>query len=97
MSEDLIVRIEQEAMKFIDEKRNSLVPKVSIDALAQKVFPGLPLANARMIIHRMRHKQSNGKTRAVSLGEFVKMARALNMSPLDALGVVLSRIEETKP
>lgn len=97
MSEDLIVRIEQEAIKVIDEKRESLAPKVPIDELARRVFPDLPLQNARMVIQRMRKPQSNGKTRSVSLGEFVKMAKALGMSPLDALGIVLNRIEETKP
>ena len=93
MSEDLQVRIEQEAMRLFDEKRLSVKPKISVEALAEKVFPGTP--NARMIIQRMRKPQANGKTRALSLGEFVKMARALDMSPLEALGIVLQRIPET--
>lgn len=94
MNEDLQVRIEQEAMRLFDEKRLSVKPKISVEALANEVFPGVP--NARMIIQRLRKPQANGKTRSLSLGEFVKMARALGISPLEALGVVLNRIDETK-
>lgn len=94
MNEDLQVRIEQEAMRLFDEIRSARKPKVSVEALAGEVFPGVP--NARMIIQRMRKPQANGKTRAMSLGEFVKIARALKISPLEALGAVLGRIEETK-
>lgn len=94
MSEDLQVRIEQEAMRLFDEIRAARRPKVSVETLANAVFPGVP--NARMIIQRMRKPQANGKTRAMSLGEFVKIARALNKNPVQALGVVLDRIEETK-
>jgi len=94
MSEDLQVRIEQEAMRLFDEIRAARKPKVSVEALANEVFPGVP--NARMIIQRMRKPQANGKTRAMSLGEFVKMSRALGKSPLETLGAVLNRIEETK-
>jgi hypothetical protein len=92
--EDLILRIEQEAMRLFDEKRKVSNPKISVEALAKEVFPNVP--NARMIIQRIRKPQANGKTRSLSLGEFCKMARALKMSPLDALGVVLNNIEETK-
>ena len=94
MSEDLQVRIEQEAMRLFDEIRTSKKPKISVEALASEVFPGVP--NARMIIQRMRKPQANGKTRVMALGEFVLMAKALGASPLEALGVVLSRIDETK-
>ena len=94
MTEDLIVRIEQEAMKFIDEKRKEAIPPISVEALANEVFPGV--SNSRMIIQRMRKPQANGKTRAISLGEFVKMARALKISPLEALGVILNRVDETR-
>ena len=94
MDKDLIVRIEQEAMRFIDEKRKEATPRVSVDALAKEVFPGVP--NARMIIQRIRKPQANGKTRSLSLGEFTKMAKALNISPLEAYSVILSRIEETR-
>lgn len=92
--EDLIVRIEQEAMRFFDEKRNERVPKMTVETLAKEVFPSTP--NARMIIQRIRKPQANGKTRAMSLGEFVKMSKALEMSPLEALGVILNRIDETR-
>lgn len=94
MDEDLQVKIEQEAMRLFDEKRNSMRPKMSVEALAQAVFPNTP--NARMIIQRIRKPQANGKTRAMSLGEFVIMSKALGMSPLESLGVVLNRIDETK-
>jgi hypothetical protein len=92
--EDLSVRIEQEAMRFLDEKRTAMTPRMSVEALAKAVFPSAP--NARMIIQRIRKPQANGKTRVLSLGEFVKMSRALGVAPLDALGVILNRIEETK-
>lgn len=94
MSEVLKVRIEQEAMRLFDEKRTAHKPKITIEALASQVFPGVP--NARMIIQRMRKPQANGKTRALSLGEFVEICRALQIGPLDALGVILNRIDETK-
>ena len=94
MEEDLQVRIEQEAMRLFDEIRKEKKPKISVEALAAIVFPGVP--NSRMIIQRMRKPQGNGKTRAMSLGEFVKISRALGKSPLETLGVVLNRIEETK-
>lgn len=94
MSEDLIVKIEQEAMRYIDEKRKEAKPPMSVEALANEVFPGV--SNARMIIQRMRKPQANGKTRAVSLGEFIKMAKALKISPLEAVGAVLNRVDETK-
>ena len=94
MAEDLQVKIEKEAMRLFDEIRASHKPKITVEALANIVFPDAP--NGRMIIQRMRKPQANGKTRAMSLGEFVKMAKALNVGPLEALGVVLSRIEETR-
>lgn len=94
MSEDLIVRIEQEAMRYIDEKRKEAKPPMSVEALANEVFPGV--SNARMIIQRMRKPQANGKTRAVSFGEFIKMAKALKISPLEAVSAVLNRVDETK-
>ncbi|MBQ9407424.1 MAG: hypothetical protein IJU37_11900 [Desulfovibrio sp.] len=94
MTEDLQVRIEQEAMRLFDELRVAKSPKVSVEALATAVFPGVP--NARMIIQRMRKPQANGKTRAMSLGEFVKIARALDKNPVQTLAAVLDRIEETK-
>lgn len=96
MGNDLITKIEQEAIAFIDEKRKEARPKMTIDALASAVFPGIPISNARMVLQRMRKPQANGKTRSVSLGEFVEMTRALKLSPLDALGVILNRIDETK-
>ena len=94
MSGDLIVKIEREAMLYIDEKRKAATPPMSIEALAKEVFPDV--SNSRMIIQRMRKPQANGKTRSISFGEFVKMARALKISPLEAVGAVLNRVEETK-
>lgn len=94
MGEGLQVRIEQEAMAVIDELRKAHTPKMSVEALARAVFPDTP--NARMIIQRMRKPQANGKTRSVSLGEFVKMSLAVGKQPLDVLAVVLNRIDETK-
>lgn len=93
MSEDLQMRIEKEAMRLFDEKRLSVKPKISVEALAREVFPGVP--NARMIIQRIRKPQANGKTRALSLGEFVKISRALGILPVEALSIVLNRIDET--
>ena len=94
MDGDLQVKIEQEAMAVIDELRKARSPKMSVEALAKIVFPDAP--NARMIIQRIRKPQANGKTRAMSLGEFVKMSLAVGKQPLEVLGVVLNRIEETK-
>ena len=59
MSEDLQVRIEQEAMRLFDEKRLSVKPKISVEALAEKVFPGTP--NARMIIQPGIYNVTRGK------------------------------------
>ena len=94
MGEDLQVKIEQQAIAVIDELRTAKTPRMSVEALAKEVFPNAP--NARMIIQRMRKPQANGKTRAVSLGEFVDMCRAVGKPPLEVLAVVLNRIEETK-
>ena len=94
MTKDFIMEIEQEAMRFIDEKRKDVKPMISVEALAKEVFPGVP--NSRMIIQRIRKPQANGKTRSLSLGEFTRMAMALKISPLEAYGVVLGRMDETK-
>ena len=94
MGEGLRVRIEQEAMAVIDALRKAHTPKMSVEALAKAVFPDTP--NARMIIQRMRKPQANGKTRSVSLGEFIEMSLAVGKQPLDVLAVVLNRIDETK-
>lgn len=94
MNEDLQMKIEREAMQLFDEVRKSRKPKISVEALASEVFPGDP--NGRMIIQRMRRPQANGKTRVMALGEFVKIARALKISPLEALGAVLNKVDETK-
>ncbi len=96
MGSDLIVKIEHEAIRFVDEKRKEASPRMTIDALAGAIFPDISVSNARMVYQRMRKPQANGKTRSVSLGEFVEMARALKISPLDALSAVLNRIDETK-
>lgn len=94
MSEEVRVKIEQAAMAYFDEKRLAKQPKMSVDALARAVFPDAP--NARMIIQRMRKPQANGKTRSMSLGEFIDLAVALGISPMEAFAAVLNRVEETK-
>jgi hypothetical protein len=94
MPEGLRMLIEQTAMKIIDAKRKEA--RITIDDLAKALYPDKPIASGRMMIQRLRKAQGEKPPRKMNLGEFVELARAVNINPLQTLGAVLQEIDDTK-
>lgn len=92
MSDELQMKIEAAIIQIFEEKRLAL--GLSEQALGSKVYPNSP--NARSRIHSLRVPQGNGKPRRLPTGELVDIARALGMNPVQLLGSVLEKFEETK-
>lgn len=92
MNEELQRMIEQAIIDVIIEKRKSL--GMSADELGKRVFPNA--SNARMKVQTLNQKQGNGKPRALKVGEFVSISRALSLDPVRVLSKVLEQFEETK-
>ena len=94
MPEELRMAIEQKAIQLIEERRK--VARITIDQLATVLYPEKPVASGRMMIQRLRRPQGGREPRKMSLGEFVELFRAVGVNPVQALGVVLQEIEDTK-
>jgi hypothetical protein len=94
MPEDLRMAIEETAMRLIDERRRQ--SKITIDTLASTLYPDKPIANARMMIQRLRLPQGDNGPRKMNLGEFVELSHAVGIDPVRALSTVLQEIQATR-
>ena len=94
MPEELRISIEKKAMRLIDARRKAA--KITIDQLANALYPEKPIASGRMMIQRLRLPQGDKVPRKMNLGEFVELSKDVGINPVQALGAVLQEIEETR-
>lgn len=62
------------------------------DDIALEVY-GEPLAQSRMKLYRLRKPKKDGSRKELSLEDFIKICRAVNLDPIRGLAVVLDRFE----
>ena len=79
MEEAMRVELERKAVEIFEEKRIAL--GLTVDALAEKLYPNVPLANARMNLNRLRKPQVTGKPKRLSYGDFIDLCIALDLPP----------------
>ncbi|MDD2966633.1 MAG: hypothetical protein PHN64_03940 [Desulfovibrionaceae bacterium] len=79
MDDTMRVNLERRAVEIFENKRIAL--GMSVDALAAKLYPEVPLANARMTLNRLRKAQVTGKPKRLLFGDFIDMCAALDLIP----------------
>ena len=79
MEESMRVELERKAVEIFEEKRIAL--GLTVDALAERLYPTVPLANARMNLNRLRKAQVTGKPKRLSYGDFIDLCVTLDLSP----------------
>lgn len=79
MEESMRVELERKAVEIFEAKREAL--GLTVDALASKLYPDVPLANARMTLNRLRKPQVTGKPKRLLYGDFIDMCIALGLPP----------------
>lgn len=62
------------------------------DDIALEVY-GEPLAQSRMKLYRLRKPKKDGSRKELSLEDFIKICRAVNLDPIRGLAVALDRFE----
>lgn len=85
---------EQMAIDYLLNEKRKEVGK-SLDDVARVVFPGEEIGKARMKLYRLRKpQQSTGAQRRLYLDEFVRICKALELSPMEEFAAVLVRLKE---
>lgn len=79
MDEETRVALERRAVEIFEEAREQ--SGLTVDALAAKLYPDVPIANARMTLNRLRKPQVTGKPKRLLYGDFIDMCVALNQPP----------------
>ena len=78
--------------------RKSLLPGLgkglSVEALAARLYPDVPAANARMNLNRLRKPQINGKPKRLSFGDFIDLCMALDMVPERIVSQTITEVLE---
>ena len=92
MEEAMKVELERRVVELFEARR--LEKKLTIDDLAKKLYPTIPLANARMNINRLRKPQVNGKPKRLSYGDFIDMCIALDLVPERVIAQTILSIEK---
>ena len=77
---------------FMDARQKA---NLSIDKLAQKVWPDQTVESSRMKIHRFLKPQINGKPKNMYLFDFLRYCEALDLDPVRALTEILIEVEKT--
>lgn len=85
--------LEQTASKylFVDARQRA---GMSVDKLAQKVWPDQAVESSRMKIHRFMKPQVNGKPKNMYLFDFIRYCEALDVDPIRALTEILMSVEK---
>ena len=76
---------------FVDARQRA---NMSVDKLAQKVWPEQAVESSRMKIHRFMKPQVNGKPKNMYLFDFIRYCEALDVDPVRALTEVLLELEK---
>lgn len=79
MDEKMRIAFERRAVEIFEKRREE--KKMTVDALAAKLYPELPIQNARMHLNRLRLPQATGKPKRLLYGDFIDMCMALELPP----------------
>ncbi len=93
MEETMKVALERKVVEVFEVRR--LEKKMTIDDLARRLYPNLPIANARMNVNRLRKPQVNGKPKRLLFGDFVDMCLALDLIPERVIAQTVGNIENS--
>ena len=94
MDEKIKVELERKAVDIFEERRVEL--ELSVDALAAKLYPDIPISNARMTLNRLRKAQVTGKPKRLLYGDFIDLCIALNLSPERIMAQTILEVVEVK-
>ena len=95
MDEKMRVQLERKAVEIFERKREE--KGMTVDALAAKLYPEMPIANARMTLNRLRKPQVTGKPKRLLFGDFIDMCIALDLIPERVIAQTIGDILENKP
>ena len=93
MEEKMRIELERRAVEIFEKRREEM--GMSVDALARKLYPDAPIANARMQINRLRKPQVTGKPKRLLYSDFIDMCVALDLTPERVLGQTITEIVDT--
>lgn len=94
MEEDMRVLLERKAVEIFERKREE--KGLTVDALATKLYPEMPIANARMTLNRLRKPQVTGKPKRLLYGDFIDMCFALDLVPERVIAQTINDVLEAK-
>ena len=94
MDNDMRVELERRAVEIFEDKRIAL--GISVDALAAKLYPEVPVSNARMTLNRLRKPQVTGKPKRLLFGDFIDMCIALDLVPERIVTQAITEVLEKK-
>lgn len=79
MQERAREELERRAVELFEARRKEL--GLTVDAVARRLYPGAPIASARMNINRLRLPQATGKPKRLVYGDFIALCLALDLEP----------------
>ena len=94
MEEAMRVEMERRAVEIFERRR--VEKGLTVDALAKKLYPDIPIANARMAINRLRKPQVTGKPKRLLYGDFIDMCLALELVPERVIAQTITDILEAE-
>jgi hypothetical protein len=94
MDNNMRVELERRAVEIFEDKRVAL--GISVDALAAKLYPEVPISNARMTLNRLRKPQVTGKPKRLLFGDFIDMCIALDLVPERIVTQAITEVLEKK-
>lgn len=65
---------------------------MTLDEIASKVYGGENLPQSRLKLYRLRKPQKDGKTKKLTLSDFVAICEALEVDPVRVLAKNLDKI-----
>ena len=92
MDEKMRVDLERRAVALFEKRREE--KGMTVNALAAKLYPELPIQNARMHLNRLRLPQVTGKPKRLLYGDFIDMCLALDMIPERVLSQTIMDVVE---
>lgn len=92
MDEQMRIDLERRAVEIFEKRREE--KKMTVDGLAAKLYPELPIQNARMRLNRLRLPQTTGKPKRLLYGDFIDMCLALELTPERALAQTIIEVIE---
>lgn len=95
MDEKMRPELEKLVAEYLFEEIR-LEKKMTVDAMALKVWPEQKVESSRMKIHRFLKPQGNGKPKNMYLFDFLHFCDALNEDPIRALMRILDKLEAAK-